>query len=568
MEKRMIIRIIGAIMLAATLALPACCAEGGAIMKSEAGFNVYVVDALTKVFPDSKLPSGGSAEITVNAARNEYESAQLAVHSDNAIKSLSVDVSMLKGESGIVPEVKADFVGWVTVSRGSAETPPEYKIGTIPGKFPDPLTGSKPVAVAAGMNQPIWLTIHIPADAIPGEYTGIVKVTADSKTVEVPITLKVFTAMVPDKRTLYVTNWFFTDKIAAAHGVEKWSEGFWKILGVYAKFMADYRQNTTLTPLTELIMGKDDGQGNYTFDFTRFDRWVELFKGAGVEYIEGSHLGGRGEWEAKDFDASWPQITKPDGSQVQFPGMKVSSDEERKLLSQYLPALQKHLEEKGWLDTYIQHLADEPIPVNAESYKKLSSYVREFAPKFRIMDACQAKEIAGSIDIWVPLTSEYDHSKDFFVQRQKLGDEVWFYTCLVPKGKYMNRFIDYPLAATRLIHWTNFMHGVTGYLHWGFNYWPADPYNELEPNWGGESFLPPGDSHIIYPGKRGPLSSIRMEAMRDGLEDFELLSLLARKNPKKAHAICDSVIRSMTDYSMDPKTIRKARLKLLEALED
>lgn len=537
-------------------------------MKSDMGFSVYVVDPLVKVFPDSQFTSGNDEKIVVNAARNEYESAQLAVHSNKPIESLSVYAAKLKGASEIVPVVKTNFVGWVTISKGNPETPPEYKIGTIPGKFPDPLTEAKSVSVAAGTNQPVWLTIHVPEDTVPGAYTGIVCVTADEKTVEVPLVVKVFSATVPAKRNLYLTNWFFTDKIAAVHGVEKWSEGFWKILGVYAKFMADYRQNTALTPLTELITGKDDGQGNYTFDFTRFDRWVETFKNAGVEYIEGSHLGGRSDWEAKDFDASWPQITKPDGSLVQFPGMKVTSDEERKLLSQYLPALQKHLEDKGWLSTYMQHLVDEPIPVNAESYKKLSSFVREFAPKFRIIDACQAKEIAGSIDIWVPLTSEYDQSRDFFVKRQKAGDEVWFYTCLVPKGKYMNRFIDYPLAATRLIHWANFMYGVTGYLHWGFNYWPADPYNELEPDWGGGSYLPPGDSHIVYPGKRSPLSSIRLEALRDGVEDYELFRLLEKKNSKKAHAICDSVIKSMTDYSIDSKVIHKARLELLEALED
>ncbi|MHB1458069.1 MAG: DUF4091 domain-containing protein [Armatimonadota bacterium] len=537
-------------------------------MKSDTGFNVYVVDALTKVFPDSKFQSVRNERLVVDAARNEYESAQLAICSDEPIKSLSVDVSTLRGASEIVPSVKVNFIGWVTVSRGSAEKPQEYSIGTIPGKFPDPLLDSKSVSVAAGVNQPVWLTVYVPANTIPGVYTGIIQVTADAQTVEVPIIVKVFSATVPDKRTLYLTNWFFTDKIASAHKVTKWSEGFWRIVAVYVKFMADYRQNTALTPLNELITGKDDGQGNYTFDFKKFDRWIELFKNAGIDYIEGSHLAGRGEWETKEFDISWPHITKPDGSIIQFNNMKVSSDEARKLLSQFLPALQKHLEEKGWLDTYIQHLADEPIPANTESYKKLASYVREFAPKFRIMDACMTKEIADSVDIWVPLTSEFDHSKDFFQQRQKLGDEVWFYTCLAPKGKYMNRFIDYPLAATRLIHWTNYMYGVTGYLHWGFNYWPADPYNELEPNWGGESFLPPGDSHIIYPGKRAPLSSIRLEALRDGVEDYELFKLLAKKNPKKAHEICESVIKSFTDYSMDPKIIRKARIELFKALED
>ena len=34
---------------------------------------------------------------------------------------------------------------------------------------------------------------------------------------------------------------------------------------------------------------------------------------------------------------------------------------------------------------------------------------------------------------------------------------------------------------------------------------------------------------MIYPGKNGPLSSMRLEAFRDGLEDFSLLGGLPKK---------------------------------------
>ncbi len=170
-------------------------------------------------------------------------------------------------------------------------------------------------------------------------------------------------------------------------------------------------------------------------------------------------------------------------------------------------------------------------------------------------------EIAGSIDVWVPLPQHFEGDIKFFQERRKAGDEVWFYTCLTPKGEYMNRFLDYPLIKTRLLHWANFKYGLTGYLHWGFNYWHGDPFKDLQSDW-----LPPGDSHIVYPGKRGPLSSIRLEALRDGVEDFELLKLLEKKDPKAARRICDAVVRSMTDYALDPAAFRKARMKLIKAL--
>ena len=536
--------------------------QEGAPMPANTGFTVWTADPLVKVLPNSPIPEKPSKNISIHAVKNEYESAQIVVTAGKDIEKLAVGAVTLVGPSKLAPRVEAHFLGFIPVEKGTSDTPPEDLITGVPAEIPDPLIESKSVSVKAGRNQPIWLTVYVPKGAAPGTYKGTIQVTADSDTVDVPISIEIHPVMLPDDRTLYLTNWFSTGNIASAHGMEKWSESYWKMLGAYARCMADHRQNTVITPIMELIAIRYDSSGNRTLDFSRFDRWVELFQKAGViGTIEGGHLGGRSDWEAKDFNASWPTILNPDGSVKPNPAVTTTSEEEREFLSYFLPALQKHLEEKGWLDNYIQHLADEPIPANAESYKKLRSYVREFAPKLRVIDASMCTEIAGSIDIWVPQPPEYEAKESFFQERRKAGDEIWFYTCLAPKGKYMNRFMDVQLIKTRLLHWMNFKYGLTGYLHWGFNHWRGDPFSDLQSDW-----LPPGDSHIVYPGKRGPMSSIRLEALRDGVEDFELLKLLEKKDPKKARAICDSIVRTMTDYSLDPSEFGKARMKLIEAL--
>ena len=36
--------------------------------------------------------------------------------------------------------------------------------------------------------------------------------------------------------------------------------------------------------------------------------------------------------------------------------------------------------------------------------------------------------------------------------------------------------------------------------------------------------------------------------------------------PRKARAICDSIVRSFTDYTLDPTQFRKARMRIVEAL--
>jgi len=126
----------------------------------------------------------------------------------------------------------------------------------------------------------------------------------------------------------------------------------------------------------------------------------------------------------------------------------------------------------------------------------------------------------------------------------------------------------YPLIKTRVLHWINFRWGFTGYLHWGFNQWRgADPFQDLEPPHGGSTFLPPGDAWIVYPGERQLLDSIRHEAMRDGVEDYELLTLLAQKDPTKAQTLAETVVRSFTDYVRDPKMLRQVRIELLESLD-
>ena len=537
-------------------------------MKNTA-FSVWVADPLVKILADTSVPANPDARITVDAVRNEYESAQFVVTAREKLDITAITAGKLVGPSSIVPRVETNFLGFVPVKKGTTDTPPEHLAVKAPADVPDPLLETRSATVEAGKSQPVWITVYVPKKAEPGEYKGVIDVTTSHGAVSVPLTVRVHPVTLPDTRTLYLTNWFSTWKIANAHGLKEWSDTHWKMIGAYARMMADHRQNVVLTQITELIKGRDDGSGNLTFDFSMFDRWVKLFTEAGViGTIEGGHLGTRGPWEAPDFDALWPPIIGPDGSVKPKPAIKVTSEEERKFLSQFLPALQTHLEENGLLGSYVQHLADEPILANAESYKKLASYVREYAPKLRIIDASMCTEIAGSIDIWVPQPPEYEQKQQFFAERRKAGDEIWFYTCLSPKGKYMNRFIDYPLIDTRLLHWVNFKYDMPGYLHWGFNHWQGDPFTLLEPNWGGDTFLPPGDSHIVYPGKRGPLSSIRLEALRDGVEDYELLKLLEKRDPKTARKICDSVVRSLTDYTLDPSEFRKARLKLIEALEE
>ena len=73
-------------------------------------------------------------------------------------------------------------------------------------------------------------------------------------------------------------------------------------------------------------------------------------------------------------------------------------------------------------------------------------------------------------------------------------------------------------------------------------------------------------SHVLYPGVDGPLSGLRFEAHRIGMEDAELLRILKAKDPERAAGIVNRVLRAYDDYETDVGAYRAARLELLGAL--
>ena len=54
--------------------------------------------------------------------------------------------------------------------------------------------------------------------------------------------------------------------------------------------------------------------------------------------------------------------------------------------------------------------------------------------------------------------------------------------------------------------------------------------------------LPSGDTVIIYPYKNEPIGSVRLEMVRAGVEDYELLKMLEKENPEKAWEYVNKVV--------------------------
>ncbi|MFW6163920.1 MAG: glycoside hydrolase domain-containing protein, partial [Planctomycetota bacterium] len=235
-----------------------------------------------------------------------------------------------------------------------------------------------------------------------------------------------------------------------------------------------------------------------------------------------------------------------------------------------------HLAERGWLAKSMIHVADEPSIHNIESWRKASAFVHRAAPKLRRIDAIETIRFEGALEIWVPKLSHFDRWRDAYEARRGHG-EFWYYICCHPYGDvYPNRFLDYPLAAVRVLHWINFACDLPGYLHWGLNHWRNDPFGTPTDR------LPPGDTHVIYPGADGPLSSLRWEIQRQSIEDYEYLHLLATKTAalkkrlgtaadfldprRRAKELCRRVVPSIREWERDPATIAAVRAAVADEI--
>jgi hypothetical protein len=528
------------------------------------------VDPLEKIFKETAFFK--EADSVAYVAAGEHATFQFAVRGQENIKDLKMTASPLVMENDSLNDLKVGYIGYVRIGRNNP-APSRDKLNPISGFYPDPIFDKESVDISANETQPVWLTINIPVVTNPGIYSGWVTLTGKIENrpfhLKKAIAVKVYPVKV-EKTSLWVTNWYSAsphnlELIFGEKNIQPYSEKYWEYINMLAAKMAEYDQNVALISPLSLSGYKTDDKGHYSIDFTNFDKTVEIFQKQGViGRIEGGHIGGReGGWISK-FVVSVPVVEQ---DSTIFKNMKITNDTARNFYSTFIPALVSHLKEKGWYAIYLQHLMDEPIPENVDSYIQIAKFIRNLAPDIKFVEACHSKDVDGMVNVWVPQLDFMDLDYSFYHERQARGDEIWFYTCLNPKGEYANRFIELPLLKTRILHWINFRYDIPGYLHWGFNFWNQNPYDETTSiQTEGGTILIGGDAWITYPAKGRILSSIRLEAMRDGIVDYELLKMLRQKDSTSAKEIADQVVYRFNYYDMDIAAFREKRHRILELL--
>ncbi len=191
-----------------------------------------------------------------------------------------------------------------------------------------------------------------------------------------------------------------------------------------------------------------------------------------------------------------------------------------------------------------------------------------------------------AVDAWVPLTPYYD--MDRVAKARARGKQVWWYTCIGPKEPYANWLIEYDAIDARvLMGLQTAKYQPDGYLYYAMMRWPltkkpitGGPYTDWPPASYNDCN---GDGSIICAGPDGPLATIRLENIRDGIEDNEYFWLLreevkrlrgvsgpqaakALAQADKALAIGDDLVKSMSSFTKSPDALLAKRHQLAEAI--
>lgn len=570
---------------------------GAKIAGVEGPTAVWWTDAVRKIPPNRAVPGKTAPAATLSAARNDYEAVQVVVYPQHGLKGLTAKATPLTGPQGAkiaAENIEVCRVYYHMVTRPTDST-------GIVGPWPDALPPlSEPIDIEAGQNQPLWVLVHVPTDAVAGDYAGNIELAGEGFSASVPLRLHVWDFALPETNRINTAFGLRTHNIHRYHQLKSEADKR-RVMDMYHQLMSEHRISpydpTPYDPWRVEFRPKADPP-RADVDFSDFDPAMERavkryqFTNFRMRFsgIGWGSWSGHGEGKIAGFKAGTPEYEAMFASQAK--------------------QIEAHLEKNGWLDMAYLYWFDEPHPQDYPFVREVMERVDQAAPGIpRFLTEQPEPELYGAVDIWCPVSPRYDHK--IAEQRREHGDEFWWYVCCGPKAPYCTLFIDHPASELRVWLWQTWKRDITGVLVWSINYWtspaeytdhPQNPYEdpmgyrsryadpEVKQYWGngdGRFLYPPlaaaepgisGEEPVIQP----PVSSIRLEMLREGIEDYEMLwtlrELLAKRGqqlpPDQRERYQDlldvpaDITESMTEFTVDSNPIYQRRRLVAEAIEE
>jgi hypothetical protein len=524
----------------------------------------WLQSTLQRVFP--RTPAADRNTIDLVAARGERVSFQACVRNLTPDpQDVRLAVVRPQGVNVIVRRV-----GYVPMPHHNTATEEGEQdgIGHIPGYVPDPLFPEQDVKLGPWESHAFWVTVVIPPDAKPGLYDLDVRFTCRLVVSELKANITVGSTVLKPHDHFPVTHWFYADALCDYYGIEPFDDRFWAIARNYMRDLAEHGVNCQYVPLftpptdgvkrpTQLLKVSQPAPGTYYFDFSNVRRWVRMAQECGARWFEWTHL--FTQWGVQNAIRVYRNNNDPK-SLLWPPETGATSDVYRGFLADFLPQFYAFLQYERLYDCSFFHLSDEPGEQHFDNYRAARNMLKEIAPWLKVSDALSDVRYGreGLTDNPIP---SIEKARDY-AEAGMPG--TWVYFCCGPRGRWLNRLMDTPLAKIRMTGWLFHRLNAKGFLHWGYNYWyksqtqtMIDPFAEgAAMAWPGWAY---GDPFEVYPGTVGPIDSIRWEVFGESLQDYALLQTLGL-SPDDERL---SAIKGYDEFPKTPEWIEQMRRALL-----
>ena len=572
-------------------------------------YRVGTETSLRKIFREPELNTDLAAvwqrrSVAISACRNEYENFQILLFpQEAAAQDVSVEVSDLLHDSS-ESRIASRHITPYLVGHLKTEEPP-YPVQHV-GFWPDPLFPLDSFSVPRGVVQPIWVTVYVPRDARPGRYAGSVRVKpANGAETTVAFSLTVRDIQLPDRNHLVTSFEFCTmDKMSAFDRFYPVAEGVRsEVIRKYLGYLAEHRINTLgygyLTSKDDKLLAiRRSADGRWEYDFSRMGPLLDDLVSKGFNFNIFSPC----FWKDPGLNFDLNPLLK----QYERLGAEIFTSEEfEKTIMELLESYVAYLREKGMLEHAFCYTWDEAPPKHYEHAKHISRLVRKIAPTLKTKIAVGyitriPEELVPSADIWTVHLGVFDEEAGR--KLREAGKEIWGYVSNAPQD-HPALFIDYPALDARVLFWMAWKLKLAGFGYWSVNAWdyPSLGIRNYSPDKAGVGLTPGADwdvhhtgkfpvngcGQLIYPGKDGPIGSIRMELIRDGIEDYEYLWLLNRrieelrtsargpagerqallKESEAALGVVDRLVVSHKEYDDNPANLVAARDQIANQIE-
>ena len=528
------------------------------------------VPALAKVRPGKPIEAMGQTKL--RAARGECEGLQIYVAPPAEV--LSAEVAPLRGPGPAQVPVRVYREGWMDLTRATEG-------GGATGLWPDPLLpvqrargGTNPAVLpaASSTKRPLvfYVELCVPAGVEAGRYTGQLAVRfGDGTSASLPLELAVAPVDIPATSTLKNTFGLGVYVLVHGFGIKRESPEGSAMLRAAGRALLEHRMSGFGMSIDPLPSRPGPG-GTRVVDFHGYD--AEM----------GDVLGG----------AALP-------SGARFTNVNVHDDPRltREERVAYFRAWEAHFAERGWKQLLWYYAKDEPAPKDDPVVRDQAALTRAVG-HLPLLVTTYRPALFDAADIVAPvMVCMFGHPGPRLCPitpqpasriREQLrpGQQLWWYqSCMFhgcdgpPRDRrlatamtgWASYMIDHSGPRNRAMGVLAFLERIEGELYFDtLVAWEKDgqPWRDVW-RYGGN-----GDGTFFYPGTpaqvgdEAPLiiSSLRLKTLRDGLEDYELLSLVAaRRGRPAAEALGRRLARSGWEITEDGATWTEVHGALLDA---